>query len=221
MVRVKICGITRLEDARRVADLGADAVGFIFYRKSPRFVEPERAAAISSELPPGVCRVGVFVDTALEDIRRIAEMVPLHAIQFHGPYLPEAVESMAEWKRIGVLRVRSDILPEQWQPYRRHIDALLLDTYRRDAYGGTGQPFNWQQAKQLPADLRLILAGGLGPDNILQAIQYVRPYAVDVNSGVESAPGVKDANQLHELFQQLRKVRRDWQRTDRPVFPIA
>ncbi|MDQ7051854.1 MAG: phosphoribosylanthranilate isomerase [candidate division KSB1 bacterium] len=221
MVRVKICGITRLEDARRAVDLGADAVGFIFYRKSPRFVEPGHAAEISAQLPPGVCRVGVFVDTPPEAIRRIAREVPLHAIQFHGPYLPEAAGALSDFKRIGVVRVRNDILPEQWQPYRRHIDAMLLDTYRRDAYGGTGQPFAWQHAKQLPEDLRLILAGGLGPDNILQAINDVRPYAVDVNSGVESAPGVKDANKLHELFQQLRKVRRDWQRTDRPVFPIA
>jgi len=221
LLRVKICGITRYDDALRACDLGTDAIGFIFCEKSPRRVTPEAAAAIAETLPAHVARTGVFVDAVPAAIARTVQTVGLNVVQFHGDYAPEHLAVVSGVRRVAVARVHGEFDVAAWATAHALADALLLDTYRAGQFGGTGAAFDWSLAQQAAAHGRVILAGGLGPENIVQAVHAAQPYAVDVNSGVESAPGRKDHKKLTELFTNLKEFRRGWSPTTPCPFPVA
>jgi phosphoribosylanthranilate isomerase len=188
-VRVKICGITCLEDARHAIDCGADALGFVFYRSSPRCVTVAQARQIIEALPPFVSMVGLFVNEAPLKIAQIAQQCHLDLVQLHGDESP--ADCRLEGRRvIKALRVRDATSLAQAADYP--VAALLLDAWVAGHYGGTGATFNWQLAAAQARRGPVILAGGLTPENVAAAVQTVAPFAVDVSSGVESAPGRKD-----------------------------
>jgi phosphoribosylanthranilate isomerase len=199
-MRIKICGITNTEDALAAADYGADALGFVFFDRSPRSIEPERAAEIISYLPPFVTPVGVFVNEAPERITAIVRQTGISVVQLHGDEPPDVCR---HWSRVvKALRLKdfTDLRPLE----RYRVSALLLDTYSPVSYGGTGQIFNWDIAKEARRFGRVILAGGLNPDNVGRAIQWVRPYGVDVSSGIESEKGKKDLRKLRQFIEKAR-----------------
>ncbi len=203
MIRIKICGITRLEDALLAAELGASAIGFIFYEKSPRYLLPEAARAIRLKLPPFVSTVGVFVNESQEKIKEIKDLVGLDYVQLHGEESPEVCEEFFPHV-IKAVRVKdeSDLL--KIPPYQGKVSAILLDTYVKGLPGGTGKAFNWELAKEAQKfGLPIILAGGLNPENISQAREQAAPYALDVSSGIEASPGVKDHFLMKELFRKI------------------
>lgn len=199
MVRVKICGITNLEDALLAADLGAQALGFIFYSKSPRSIKPEAARDIISSLPPLVLSIGVFVDEEAGVVREVAQTVGLDWVQLHGKESPDYCRTLGR-RVIKGFRVQDEsslaVLPD----YRDAVQALLLDTYRPGTPGGTGETFDWELARRAQNYGPIILAGGLTAANISQAITVAQPAAVDVASGVEAGPGVKDPEKLRAFF---------------------
>jgi phosphoribosylanthranilate isomerase len=192
--RVKVCGITRAEDALAAVKHGCDAIGLVFYEKSPRHVHVERAAEIVANLPPFVCTVGLFVDAAEADVCAVLKAVRLDVLQFHGN------ESPAYCAQFGVpylkaVRVRPETNLIQYATDYAEAKALLLDAYAEGIPGGTGQVFDWGL---IPAVLAMpvILAGGLNPENVAEAVRRVRPYAVDVSGGVEREKGIKDADKI-------------------------
>ncbi|PKO52385.1 MAG: phosphoribosylanthranilate isomerase [Betaproteobacteria bacterium HGW-Betaproteobacteria-2] len=192
--RVKICGITREEDARAAVTAGCDAIGLVFYRPSPRYVSPERATQIVASLPPFVSVVGLFVDAEPEEILQVMKLVRLDLLQFHGDESPEACERF-DLPYMKAIRVKPDTNLLQYAEQFKHAQALLLDAFIEGVPGGTGQIFDWNIIpKTLP--LPVVLAGGLGPDNVEQAVRQVRPYAVDVSGGVELNKGIKDAAKI-------------------------
>ena len=200
MTKVKICGITNKTDALAAAEFGADALGFVFYGKSPRYIEPERAREIISQLGPFVIPVGVFVNEEREKVEEIIAASGIGAVQLHGEESPAYCASFRGVKVIKAFRVSNEFDPERLSHYA--VDACLLDAYRKDAYGGTGETFSWEIARRAKAVGRIILAGGLTPENVAQAIREVAPYAVDVSSGVERSPGVKDREQVRTFLAQ-------------------
>jgi phosphoribosylanthranilate isomerase len=197
-MRVKICGISRVEDAVLAAELGASAIGFIFWPGSPRFVEPDRAREIVRALPAGVTPVGVFVDQPLEYIMEVARIVRLGAVQLHGS---EAIAAFApvEQRLIKAVPVGEGFAPATVDELPSHI-TVLLDAHDPVRRGGTGRTIDWSVAAAVAARRPTILSGGLTPGNVSDAVARVRPYMIDVSSGVESAPGVKDALKLRALF---------------------
>lgn len=200
--RVKICGLTRPEDAAAAVRLGADAVGLVFYERSPRRVSPARAAEIVAELPPFVAAVGLFVDASQEVIRATLDRVRIDVLQFHGDEGPHECAAFG-LPYVKAIRVRAaDNLRGRAEAYAG-AGALLFDTYRAGVPGGTGERFDWSA---LPAGLGrpVILAGGLAPENVAEAVSTVRPYAVDVSGGVESAEGIKDAERMAAFFAAVR-----------------
>ncbi|HET6516532.1 MAG TPA: phosphoribosylanthranilate isomerase [Thermodesulfovibrionales bacterium] len=203
MVKVKICGITNIGDALVAVNYGADALGFVFYKGSPRYISPEEARDIILQLPPFVTTVGVFVDEELDVIERTVKHASLSLVQLHGS---EPLEMCAMAGRaIKAIRVRelSDLEPlKSCRP-----SAFLLDTYSPEGYGGTGQTFNWDVAVEAKQFGHVILAGGLTPDNVEKAIQWVRPYAVDVSSGVEAEKGKKDHRKLRRFIERAKSAR--------------
>ena len=219
ILRIKICGLTRAADALLACELGADAIGFIFYDRSPRTITPAAAAAIAQQLPPHVARVGVFVNTPVTEIRRFMHEIPLNVLQFHGPYALNDLAQFEASQVVAVARVGDEFEVATLTPYRSHAAAILLDTQKTDRYGGTGETFNWQIAKHATAAGRIILAGGLTPENVVQAVDTVAPYALDVSSGVESSPGQKDHAKLRQLFRQLASYRTAWQPETPCPFP--
>ncbi|MEN2509061.1 phosphoribosylanthranilate isomerase [Stutzerimonas stutzeri] len=202
IVRSKICGITRVEDALIAAEAGADAIGLVFYGKSPRAVSVQQARAIVAALPPFVTTVGLFVNASRCELNEILDAVPLDALQFHGDEQPADCEGFhRRWYK--ALRVKAgDDIRAQAARYAG-ASAILLDTFVAGVPGGTGEVFDWSL---IPADLPkpLILAGGLTPGNVRQAIAEVRPFAVDVSGGVELSKGIKDAASVHEFVRQVR-----------------
>lgn len=204
MVRIKICGITTFEDALAAVEAGADALGFVFYPPSPRYIRPDEARRIARQLPPFVTRVGVFVDEALVRIREIAETCGLGAIQLHGQEGPEFCRQLP-WPVIKGFRIGQEADLADLAGYA--VGAILIDSYVAGTYGGTGQMGDWELARRAKAYGRVILAGGLSPQNVEQAIREVAPYAVDVSSGVERAPGLKDPEKVRELVRRARAVR--------------
>lgn len=190
MVKVKICGITNVRDARAAVRLGADALGFNFYRRSPRYVEPARAAAILAALPPFLTAVGLFVNETAQKILKTCEEVGLDTVQLHGDETPTTVGALRQLTRIKAFRVRDDRDLKRLPRYA--VEAYLLDAYVPDKAGGTGETFNWELARRAQPYGPIILAGGLTPENVAEAVRQARPYAVDVASGVETAPGIKD-----------------------------
>ena len=197
--RVKICGVTSVADAALAVRCGADLIGLNFYPPSPRYVSLPIAREIRAVIPERVWCVGVFVNAAREFITQFVEQLALHAIQFHGD---EKEADLQGWScmTIKALRVHPDEPLPQWEQFV--TDYLLLDTHQPGRYGGTGEAFSWKRAAALPPHCvsRLILAGGLTPQNVAAAVQTVRPWAVDVASGVESVPGCKDPEKLRAFI---------------------
>ncbi|HEV2799116.1 MAG TPA: phosphoribosylanthranilate isomerase [Pyrinomonadaceae bacterium] len=204
MVKVKVCGITNLADALTAVEAGADALGFNFYRRSPRYIAPREAGRIVAELPPGVLCVGVFVNEGSADaLARMAEEAHVSAVQLHGDEAPEYCASLGRFEVIKALRVGEDFAPEEARRYPAR--SILLDAFNAHARGGTGETFDWtlaRRTRELVAEL--YLAGGLTPENVADAIEAVAPYAVDVCSGVEDAPGRKDASRLRAFVAAVR-----------------
>jgi phosphoribosylanthranilate isomerase len=196
MVKVKICGITNLADARRAVKHGADFLGFNFYHQSPRYISPAAAARIIQKLPRGVGAVGVFVNENEADVLRIARQAKLHQLQLHGDESPESVERLRlEFPVIKAIRVRGSGLSSQLKGLAK-ADAILLDGFDGKQYGGTGKTFDWTVLRRATVRQNVFLAGGLTAENVGEAIRVGRPYAVDVCGGVESRPGKKDPNRL-------------------------
>ncbi len=197
--RVKICGITRWEDAQLAIDLGATALGFNFYPRSPRYIEPADAQSIVFKLPPLVLPVGIFADEADgESVGQRARESLVKAVQLHGPQFPPLDGAIAGFTLIRAVAVSEGFRPEILLDL--HGDAFLLDTFDPDLRGGTGKTFNWTLAHDAHRFGTIVLGGGLGPDNVGEAIREVRPFAVDVASGVESAPGKKDPEKMRAFF---------------------
>jgi phosphoribosylanthranilate isomerase len=205
MVRVKICGITNLEDARLAADLGAHALGFIFYPKSPRSVAPDAAREIIRNLPPFVLTVGVFVDEEAGVVREVAGTVGLDWVQVHGRESPDYCKSLGR-RVIKGFRVRGEEIFEKLQQYQGAAQAFLLDAYKPGHPGGTGETFDWDIARRAGKYGPIILAGGLTAANVAEAIRIARPAAVDVASGVEAAPGRKDTERLRAFFASIKRA---------------
>jgi phosphoribosylanthranilate isomerase len=201
--RVKICGINRLEDALAAAEAGADALGFMFYPPSPRHVSLEEAARIIAKLPPFVSKVGVFVDEEPDRIRQAVEVAGIDALQLHGSESPEFCGQFPGVGLIKAFRMRDEGSLKLLAPY--DVSAWLLDSYAPGVQGGTGHSFDWEwaiRAGQLGKPI--ILAGGLNPANIGEAIRNVRPYGVDVSSGVEKSKGIKDASLIQRFIHNVR-----------------
>jgi phosphoribosylanthranilate isomerase len=199
-VRVKICGITNLDDALAAVNAGADALGFMFYEKSPRNVPAKTAADIARQLPPFVAKVGVFVNASEETVRKTLAECGLDTLQFHGDETPEFCRRFAPFKVYKGFRVQNIESLQSLPTFR--TDAWLLDSFAPDKPGGTGAKFNWDlaiEAKKLGRPI--ILAGGLTPENVADAVRKVQPYAVDVSSGVESSPGTKDHAKVKAFIQ--------------------
>ncbi|HEY0872494.1 MAG TPA: phosphoribosylanthranilate isomerase [Vicinamibacterales bacterium] len=201
MVRVKICGITRLDDALLATELGATALGFVFWPKSPRAIEADLAAAISEQLPAYVSTVGVFVDQPVDEVRRTAATARLAAIQLHGDEPLDYARQLLQ-PVIKAVAVDEGFVAESLDAIPAEITVLLdaRDPIRR---GGTGQMIDWTLARKAAERRPIFLSGGLNPENIRQAIAQVHPYGVDLSSGVESAPGVKDPDRLRAFFGAL------------------
>ena len=202
MVKVKICGITNREDALEAVDAGADALGFVFYKGSPRYVPSDVAKDIVRSLPPFVATVGVFVDEREDELERIMRHAAIDVAQLHGHETPESCPTGR--RVIKAIRVKELIDLEPLEHYR--VSAFLLDTYTPESLGGTGQIFNWDIAVTAKEFGRIILAGGLNPDNVEKAVRWVRPYAVDVSSGVEEEKGKKDHKKMRLFIKRAKGV---------------
>jgi phosphoribosylanthranilate isomerase len=199
---VKICGITRLEDAQAAVQLGADAVGFVFWPRSPRFIEPEQARAIAAALPPFITTVGVFVDQSARLVNGVAARVGLGAVQLHGEESPDYLGEI-DRPVIKAISLGERFDDRQLQAWPDRV-RLLLDADDPIRRGGTGRTVDWALAAKAAAGRAVLLAGGLRPENVGEAIRAVGPYGIDVSSGVESAPGVKDHARLRALFEAIR-----------------
>jgi phosphoribosylanthranilate isomerase len=203
-VRIKICGITNEEDALAAARFGADALGFIF-APSPRRIAPEKARQIIKVLPPLVQTVGVFVDEDLGEVSSIAEMCGLDILQFHGSESADYCDSF-DHRVIKAVRLRNRQDIKSLAKYDGVVQALLLDTYVPDKVGGTGMTFNWEWALEAGKYGRIILAGGLSPENVAAAISMVKPYGVDASSSLERSPGIKDHEKMMQFIVEARQA---------------
>jgi phosphoribosylanthranilate isomerase len=209
--RIKICGLTRPQDVAAAINAGADALGFVFYPGSPRYVRPEQAAALAAEVPPFVSMVGLFVNASTEFVQEVVKQVPLSLLQFHGEETPSQCHHLASAANrpfICAYRVKADTSAADLLEYEKSCHAasplfrgLLLDTYV-DSYGGSGKVFDWSL---IPKELapRVVLSGGLSVHNATDAVSRVRPFAVDISSGVELVKGIKDEAKVHAFIQAV------------------
>jgi len=206
-VRVKICGITHLADATMAVAAGADALGFVFVPGTPRAMTVGRVAEITAQLPPFVTRVGLFVNSFAAEIRATIREAQLDTVQLHGDEPPElAAELRAEVRVLKAFRIRDAASLDRVPAYFSAVDAVLLDAYSPDAHGGTGSRFDWTLAERIRSwTCPVIVAGGLQPENVADAVQRFAPYAVDVSSGVEAAPGRKDPAKVREFIRQAKR----------------
>lgn len=203
-VKLKVCGVTSLEDARTAIDCGAEYLGFNFYPKSPRYIAPKSARAIIERLPDEIISVGVFVNESRpEDVVEILLMSGAKMSQLHGDESPDYCASVGADRVIKALRISDDFDARRVLDYP--ASAILLDALDPNLYGGTGRTANWAIAREAAKLTKVFLAGGLSPENIIEAIRRVEPFAVDVNSGVESAPGRKDASKLQALRHGMKE----------------
>lgn len=204
MTRIKICGITREEDLLAAARLGADAIGLVFYPKSPRYVTPQRAAELLRALPPFVTSVGLFVNASEEEVRATLAVAPLDLLQFHGDEEPEYCESFG-LPYLKAVRVKPGVDLVQYAARYASARGLLLDAFVEGIPGGTGLSFDWSL---IPRNLSLpvVLSGGLDPSNVQEAVERVQPWAVDVSSGVEAEKGIKDAAKIAAFVQGVRNA---------------
>jgi phosphoribosylanthranilate isomerase len=206
MTKVKICGITNLGDALLSARFGADALGFNFYEKSARYISPEKVREIVEQLPQEILKVGVFVNESLENISQIAKTARLDAIQLHGEETPDfaaELKAKTNLEIIKAFRVSEGFKPEDVLQYV--VDAVLLDAYSPKEHGGTGETFDWEIAKKVQVIFpKMYLAGGLAAENVKEAIEEVKPYAVDSCSRLESKKGVKDSTKIICFISEIR-----------------
>jgi phosphoribosylanthranilate isomerase len=222
-LEVKICGITRAEDALTCVRAGANALGLVFYKGSPRYVSVEQACEIASLLAGRICLVGVFVDLLASEVTRIASRVGLHFLQFHGRETPDYCASFPRERIIKAFSPVTSPPPEAWAAYP--VRAFLLDSFSHSLPGGTGRTTDWNFARQMARRQDLILAGGLRINNIEAAVKQVRPQAVDVSSGLEARPGIKDPvlieNFMNIIAQRLECHRRGplLFTSERPIYP--
>ncbi len=201
-VRVKVCGITSYEDAALACDAGADAVGFNFYAGSPRFIAPAAAREITRRLPALAVSAGVFVNVAdPAEIAGIARAAGIQVIQLHGDETAAYCSRLSDWPLIKAIRLGAEWKPEAFAGFA--VQAFLLDSKDDSLFGGTGRSFDWSLIGRVPEDSRLLLAGGLNPENVGDAIRRVRPYGVDVCSGIESSPGRKDPAKLAAFMSEV------------------
>jgi len=201
--RIKICGITRLEDALQASQLGVDAIGFVFYNKSPRYIDPQKAASIIRQLPPFVSAVGLFVNPTQDFIAEVLQTVPLGVIQLHGDETPDfcAAQRRRVMKAIAISSV------DDLKRAKRFRCPLLLDAKApAGVYGGTGKSFDWSILQAFKHDFPLSLAGGLNIDNVDSAMAIRQWFALDVSSGVESSPGIKDAEKMSAFVKAINNV---------------
>jgi phosphoribosylanthranilate isomerase len=203
--RIKVCGITEPEDARAAVAAGADGLGFIFVPQSPRHIDPDRVREITGELPPLVNAVGVFVDEELEVVEEIIHYCGLSVVQLHGAETPDYCSNIS-CQVVKSFAINSATESDDLAPYAEFVNGFLLDTYHKDMAGGTGAAFDWGLVEQIKPPGPVILAGGLTPDNVGDAIKQVKPFAVDVNSGVEYQPGRKDTDKLKKFAHEVRKA---------------
>ena len=207
-MRVKICGITQIKQGQKIAALGADSIGFICVEQSPRYLTPDKFRAIADHLPVKTDKVGVFANHSLAEITSVVIKANLTAIQLHGSESPDfclqlrlAIAPKVEL--IKAFRIKSAASLAETTAYSNCVDTLLLDAYHPQMLGGTGKTINWQNLAQFKPALPWMLAGGLTPDNVTDALACLQPDGIDLSSGVERSPGDKDLNQVAQLFQQL------------------
>lgn len=209
--KVKICGITTLEDARFVAGALADYLGFIFYPDSPRYIDPAKAGAIINWIE-GPEKVGVFVNQPLDDVNSIARQTGIDLVQLHGNESPDYC-SLVDKPIIKVFHIdhttTADDLKKNITPYLGLVDYLLFDTKTDGKWGGTGQTFNWNVLREITRDLPIFLSGGLNAENVIDAVNTVKPDAVDLSSGLEESPGLKDFDKIEKFFEQMRDLREE------------
>ncbi|RMH02679.1 MAG: phosphoribosylanthranilate isomerase [Nitrospirae bacterium] len=206
-VQVKICGITSLKDALCAAEAGADALGFVFFKKSPRYIEPQLAKSIIAQLPPLLVPVGIFVNEELDYVRTLIDECGLALAQLHGDEPPTYCEALGRPVLRGIrLRDRRTFLAMAEYRGRARVRGFVIDAYHEAAYGGTGQQADWNLAAEVATAAPILLAGGLTPDNVEEAIRRVQPYGVDVSSGVESSPGKKDPSKVHAFIHAVKLV---------------
>ena len=206
-VRVKYCGITRLEDAQFAAEQGVDALGFVFFEESPRYVSPQIASAIIKRIPSMVTTVGLFVNTRSSEVRRIADQTGIDMIQYHGDEHPtDCSEVSRRWIKAIRVRREEDIVNAEKKYH--DASALLLDSWKPGAYGGTGECFDW---RKIPRHISrpFILAGGLDPSNIRRAIRETKPFAVDVSGGIELDKGIKDPDKMRAFIEEIENLKED------------
>lgn len=202
MTKIKICGITRIEDALAAAEYGADAIGFVFYRKSPRYVEPEIVAGIINELPPFITPVGLFVNESEGKVWDTLNVTGINVAQFHGEESPEYVSSF-DMRTIKAIHVKNEESLDLALEYKN--SSILLDAWSPDAFGGTGKKFEWNMLRKISLKNKFILAGGLTPENVAYAANLIKPYAVDVSSGVEISKGIKDHEKIKAFIDAVKE----------------
>lgn len=200
--RIKICGMTDMAEVRHAVAAGVDALGFIFAKASPRYIDPERARGIISTLPPFVAAVGVFVNEEAERVAEIAQYCRLSVIQLHGAESPDYCRRF-QTRVVKAFQVHEGLTALDLQPYEAVVSGFLLDTYDKKQAGGTGKTFDWSLIRKLQPGKPVILAGGLGPANVARAIAEIRPFAVDVNSAIETEPGRKDPVLISRLVEAV------------------
>ena len=203
--RIKICGMTESYEIKKAVDAGVDAIGFIFVKASPRYIQPEQAQEIIRELPPFVDAVGVFVDEDADVVDDIAQYCGLTVLQHHGKESPEYCAKMSR-RVVKAFQVNDRLSSELLDSYKDVVWGYLLDTYRKDMVGGTGEVFDWTVIEKLNIKRPLILAGGLDEKNVAAAINLVHPFCVDVNSGIETAPGKKDIKKIDKLVREVAQL---------------
>lgn len=204
--RVKICGITRASDALHAAELGADALGLVFYPGSPRYIEPRAAREVLAAVPPLVTTVALFLDPTVAEVEQVLAQLPIDLLQFHGTESPEFCEQFGR-RYLKAIPMGGGVEPVAYAQSYTRAAGFLLDSHALGAQGGSGERFDWTRMPRLGKPC--LLAGGLDPDNVAEAIRIARPYGVDVSSGVESAKGIKDAAKLQAFFNEVTRVGRD------------
>jgi phosphoribosylanthranilate isomerase len=205
MVKVKICGIKRVEDALVAAEYGADALGFVFYKKSPRYISPPSAWKIIKRLPPFISTVGVFVNPAPEEVKRALEISGIKVIQLHGEEEPELIDAL-KVPVIKAIRIEKKIEERELKMWKDAC-AFLVEGKSDKGYGGTGTQFDYEVVKPFTKNYRIIIAGGLNPSNVSKVVKTLRPYGVDVSSGVEESPGVKSHKLIKEFIRNAKSAR--------------
>lgn len=201
LVRVKICGLTRAQDIKNAVQVGVDALGFVFYRESPRFVPPSQAQSLLQQVPPFITKVALFVNAEDELIHFVCETLPIDCLQFHGDETPE---QCARWNKpyIKAVRMKDRVDLIQYQQRYNSAQGLLLDAFVPGVYGGTGNVFDWSWVNT-DCTVPLILSGGLQASNVRSGIERIKPYAVDVSSGVECAPGIKSLDKMISFMREV------------------